>query len=246
MLPPMDTTDFRSDDTVDSSLWRELADGTAGVGVRVVVTLAAAALLSGGALVLAYVISSPYVPDDLLATLFLLAGLAFLAITGWVWSRSMRSRAIALPIVITMGLATLAVAGGVWVEESLGGDTEVAIGGIVLLAFAGALLVWLRAIRRFRVHRPMRNRQDGMLDIRCPTCDYRMVGLRESRCPECGTDYTLDELLGRQGFGLKLAGAPAAPTRPPALPPVPTMANTHNSDPSAASSPTMTQIAMPQ
>jgi hypothetical protein len=27
-----------------------------------------------------------------------------------------------------------------------------------------------------------------------------MVGLRESRCPECGTSYTLDELIGRQPF----------------------------------------------
>jgi hypothetical protein len=30
-----------------------------------------------------------------------------------------------------------------------------------------------------------------------------MVGLHESRCPECGTVYTLDELLSRQEFVTK-------------------------------------------
>lgn len=32
----------------------------------------------------------------------------------------------------------------------------------------------------------------------CPTCGYNMVGLYESRCPECGTRYTLDQLLASQ------------------------------------------------
>ena len=32
--------------------------------------------------------------------------------------------------------------------------------------------------------------------VKCPECDYDMTGLREARCPECGTQYTLDQLFG--------------------------------------------------
>jgi hypothetical protein len=35
--------------------------------------------------------------------------------------------------------------------------------------------------------------------IVCPTCGYNLTGLKESRCPECGTQFTLDELLAAQG-----------------------------------------------
>jgi len=29
----------------------------------------------------------------------------------------------------------------------------------------------------------------------CPNCGYNMTGLTQARCPECGTEYTLDSLL---------------------------------------------------
>lgn len=32
----------------------------------------------------------------------------------------------------------------------------------------------------------------------CPVCGYNLTGLSESRCPECGTKFTIDELLARQ------------------------------------------------
>ncbi len=35
-------------------------------------------------------------------------------------------------------------------------------------------------------------------ELLCPTCGYTMVGLYESRCPECGTRYTLDQLYASQ------------------------------------------------
>jgi hypothetical protein len=34
--------------------------------------------------------------------------------------------------------------------------------------------------------------------ITCPTCGYNLTGLSESRCPECGTKFTLDQLLASQ------------------------------------------------
>jgi hypothetical protein len=32
----------------------------------------------------------------------------------------------------------------------------------------------------------------------CPTCGYNLKGLTSTRCPECGTLFTLDDLLDRQ------------------------------------------------
>ncbi|MFQ5502943.1 MAG: hypothetical protein ACE5EQ_11700 [Phycisphaerae bacterium] len=33
--------------------------------------------------------------------------------------------------------------------------------------------------------------------IRCPQCRYSLIGLREARCPECGWNSTLDDIVGR-------------------------------------------------
>jgi len=33
--------------------------------------------------------------------------------------------------------------------------------------------------------------------LKCPACGYLMTGLHEARCPECGQQYTLDELYRR-------------------------------------------------
>lgn len=32
----------------------------------------------------------------------------------------------------------------------------------------------------------------------CPNCEYDLTGLSEARCPECGTQYTLNELWQQQ------------------------------------------------
>jgi DNA-directed RNA polymerase subunit RPC12/RpoP len=34
--------------------------------------------------------------------------------------------------------------------------------------------------------------------IVCPACGYNLTGLQTPRCPECGKQYTLDELLAAQ------------------------------------------------
>ena len=36
--------------------------------------------------------------------------------------------------------------------------------------------------------------QLGIDAIACPTCGYNLTGLREARCPECGSQFTLDQL----------------------------------------------------
>jgi DNA-directed RNA polymerase subunit RPC12/RpoP len=222
-MTPMDA---QADDVNPSgpSLWQDLRAGTARAGVRTVVALAAGVFLAGAALVAAYVLAA-FIPgfnrtaynyvsgrpvpmrpsgvfpkDSVVAGLMMLAGAAWMACILWLFFRGIRQRPLAKPIVITFAITVVAFGLGLMVDSSLRGDQELVIAGIVLVAIAAVMIVWLQAIQRVRTGRPLRNRQDQLLDIRCPECGYRMVGLHESRCPECGKAYTLDELLARQNF----------------------------------------------
>jgi rubrerythrin len=38
----------------------------------------------------------------------------------------------------------------------------------------------------------------GVDTIVCSVCGYNMTGLKEARCPECGVQYTLDQLYASQ------------------------------------------------
>jgi DNA-directed RNA polymerase subunit RPC12/RpoP len=65
-----------------------------------------------------------------------------------------------------------------------------------------APLLWLIATvfiwRETPAERGRRVRSAGNAGIACPTCGYNLTGLSESRCPECGNRFTLDELLAAQ------------------------------------------------
>jgi uncharacterized paraquat-inducible protein A len=61
-----------------------------------------------------------------------------------------------------------------------------------LLWLIGTVILWQEtpAERRERLTSPN--------SVSCPVCGYNLTGLTESRCPECGTKFTLDELLASQ------------------------------------------------
>jgi hypothetical protein len=72
-------------------------------------------------------------------------------------------------------------------------------------AFAGTtstILLWLVATcfiwRETPAERAQRLGVSGRDSVVCPTCGYNLTGLKEPRCPECGTQFTLDELLASQ------------------------------------------------
>jgi len=225
------------------SLWSEVADGTAGWVIRLVLTIALGAVLSAACLIGAYLLAAMfptmfdrgyryrwnnqwgsrgvYPEDELVAWLFVIAGLFYLAAIAWIWSRLLKKRqAIWYSGIATLIITGITIAAGVIAEDLLGGDEELVLTGIGLAGGAMLLLLWVEAWRRYGRGRAVTNEQDGLTDVRCPTCGYRMVGLYESRCPECGTAYTLEDLLGRQGFVSARAGA-AGGGNGAALPPVP-------------------------
>ena len=224
--------------------------------MRAIVTLALGAVLSGACLIGAYMVAAmfpqmfdrgyrygwayrgtvrgAYPHDELVAWLFVIAGLVYLGAIAWIWSRLLKKhRALWYAAIATIIIAAVTIAVAVIAEDLLTGDDELVLTGISFLGGAAVLLLWVEVWRRYGRGRPVTNEQDGLPDVRCPTCGYRMVGLYESRCPECGTAYTLEDLLGRQEFMTARAGAAAARTvvvppavpsseRPDQLPPVPT------------------------
>ena len=217
------------------SLWKELADGSTGVGVRLAVTVVLAAVSTAAALLGGYFLAAlnpgwDYAggaygvrpSDELMVTVSVVAGAGFLAAAGWLWSRGRANRAVIYATVLSFAIIGVTVGLGVVAESALQGGEELVIAGVIFLGLAALVLTWIIALRyRGPWGRPARNAQDGLLDVLCPGCGYRMVGLRESRCPECGADYTLDELLARQRFA---PVPPAIPPPPPMPPPIPVAA----------------------
>ena len=72
-------------------------------------------------------------------------------------------------------------------------------------AFAGTtstILLWLVATcfiwRESPTERAQRLGSSGRDSVVCPTCGYNLTGLKEPRCPECGSEFTLDQLLASQ------------------------------------------------
>ncbi|MEM9418573.1 MAG: hypothetical protein AAGA25_05880 [Planctomycetota bacterium] len=86
------------------------------------------------------------------------------------------------------------VVGGV-VSGVIGYDDGALImifGSLVWLIFwlFGTALVW----RETTGERQRRLSAMGLNGLPCPSCGYNLSGLRESKCPECGSAFTLDQL----------------------------------------------------
>jgi hypothetical protein len=70
----------------------------------------------------------------------------------------------------------------------------VAGGFVTLLWLLLTVLLW----RETAPERMERLAKQGSLAISCPICGYSLSGLTLARCPECGTSFTLDQLLAAE------------------------------------------------
>ncbi len=73
-------------------------------------------------------------------------------------------------------------------------DLAVVIGAMVWIVIwiPSTALVW----RETNAERAARLGRYASQTLPCPECGYNLVGLRDARCPECGAQYTLDQLFG--------------------------------------------------
>lgn len=88
-------------------------------------------------------------------------------------------------------------------------EEEILMTAFGLVAGAVILLIWIPYVRGASTRAQITD-SDGVVQISCPDCGYSMVGLREARCPECGSAFTLDELILSQPFAKSALAPPVA------------------------------------
>ena len=135
----------------------------------------------------------------------LFAGAITWAFMAWYWVLVWRKTVKWTPArtARTLYAAMASVAAGA-VAGALTGlledDFGLFIGSVTapLLWLVATVLVWRETdaerATRLRAQGLQVSRGDGP-GIPCPTCAYDMTGLKGTRCPECGSEFTLDELL---------------------------------------------------
>ena len=106
-----------------------------------------------------------------------------LQLTGWACAG-----AAALGIALGCGLAAAVGYNGTMFGSMFG-----SLGGVIAWMIA-TIVVW----RETPAERAARLSRAGADALVCPSCGYNLTGLRESRCPECGAAFTLNELLAAQ------------------------------------------------
>lgn len=78
----------------------------------------------------------------------------------------------------------------------------IAVEFAAFLASISAPILWLIATtlvwRETNQERAARLQQSNRDNVVCPTCGYNLTGLNGTRCPECGSQFTLDELFASQ------------------------------------------------
>jgi hypothetical protein len=94
-------------------------------------------------------------------------------------------------------LAGMIIAALVWpLERTIGAFVGSACAP--LLWVVGTIFAWRETPAESAQRLGAVARRTGGGGIVCPSCGYNLTGLREARCPECGTQYTLDELFAAQ------------------------------------------------
>lgn len=192
---------------------RHLRTRDVGILPRIVLSLATgvfiAALLLAGAWLAAALLGKGLRPpynrfdvDEYIATIAIaLGGCAWLAVLHWIWRGAGRGRFPLGPILATLAIAIATSVGVVLIDEAVRSSEEILMAAAILLAVGIVFLIWLPCIQRELGRRSILTDQ-ARLNIACPACSYSMIGLRESRCPECGTNYTIDELVLAQQFAV--------------------------------------------
>ncbi|MBU0638046.1 MAG: hypothetical protein KKB50_04215 [Planctomycetes bacterium] len=99
------------------------------------------------------------------------------------WGAAVAALIPAVPIGLLVG-GTIA--------EELGMVTASVVWWVVWIVFTAYL--W----RERPAERASRLLGQEETTLHCPKCRYNLTGLREARCPECGTQFTLGELYAHQ------------------------------------------------
>ncbi len=191
------------DGSVKRSILRDLQSGEAGAAPRIAVSFASAVVFLAGAMFVLGIVgikgTQRWVSDEAIAITLLLALVAWLGSLMAIWSTFSRWRNLLGTIFQVLGTWAAAIPTSVMLDGMGGRYAEFWIAGTLLLA--GGLSVLIISVRWYRASAGRTVvAQGGEVRVNCPMCGYSMVGLHEARCPECGGQFTVDELIRQQDY----------------------------------------------
>jgi len=182
------------------SLRRDLRSGRAGAGVRLGLSLAAATGLMVGFLLIAgaFDMTGRIGPEHIVPTLIATAMTWCGVVTALWWTY--RPKALLVRTVIAvLGIWLVAIPTAVLIGDLFGGGFLV----VATIFTAITMTVGLVVIVAYKSSAGRSMVDDsGQVAVRCPTCGYSMVGLATCSCPECGTTFTIDEIIRRQDYAV--------------------------------------------
>lgn len=202
------------------SMWRDVQTGDAGWAARLGVSLVAAAGLAALAMVVLAVAdallppitrqytrsdgivrTSYYSPirDEHVAIALAFAGAAWCFMLTRIWATYRRYRTVIRTTFGVIAVWVVAVPICVLIDKFVGRSEEFWIAACILAACAASILLVTSASYKAKSGRAIAN-SAGEVNLNCPNCGYSMIGLNEARCPECGTQFTLDDLIRRQDY----------------------------------------------
>jgi hypothetical protein len=136
---------------------------------------------------------------------FLLAGVLTWAFIAWYWVFVWRQtvtwtpRRISRTLYAALAAAALGAVAGVGTgmfDHSFGFFIATVVPPLLWLV--ATVLVWRETNEERAARLQATGRRGAGPAIPCPTCGYDMTGLKGTRCPECGSEFTLDELIAAQ------------------------------------------------
>jgi hypothetical protein len=132
-------------------------------------------------------------PAMVSATLSVALLVAFVHLLLWYRRVRWNARRVLLTALATVTTGILAVLVYVANEHWWYEEPGIIIAGLIWACawVCATAFIW----RETRAERALRTEVPGAISLNCPRCGYNLRGLREARCPECGTEYTLEELL---------------------------------------------------
>ena len=136
---------------------------------------------------------------------FLAAGVITSAFVGWYWVWIWRKTVNWNParVASTRKLAAAAIVAGAIAGAAIGilsAEFGYFIASVLppLLWMLATVLVWQETDEERRARLRLQNRRGDQPAVPCPTCGYDLTGLKGTRCPECGCEFTVDEILASQ------------------------------------------------
>lgn len=223
----------------DRSLWQDLRTQQAGFWVRLALSLVLVlALLSAAMVVLGAleVVKGPdvrtytnrqgqtvtytqsAVRDHHVALALATAAVFWFIGLIRIWTTYRRFRTALRTVFGVLAVWAVVIPAAVVVDQAVSRPSDFWIAACIFAGFGGSALWITLNVYHNQKLRASPWSSDGQIILDCPDCGYSMIGLTEARCPECGRQYTLDELVRAQAFISAVAKSSAPPQPPPAVP----------------------------